>query len=138
MSSKNVAYVWKVGLGNLIGCGIGIGIMYGISRGLGYYYEHKDDEKGTIINKTDSWEVIVDTNGDKNPDRVIHFEPEYAAYYNYAQSGDKISYTNNGDKTIVTVGAQSYNNKIHKINGKSLDEIDRWNELSRYVKMKTR
>ncbi|MDE6478415.1 MAG: hypothetical protein K2L94_04180 [Alphaproteobacteria bacterium] len=136
MSAEQKANISGFFWGWILGTGIGIGIASGVVHGAGYYSEHKDDEKGTVIDKTDAGAVIVDTNGDKNPDRAIYFNDEYVPYYTYVQTGDQISYTNRGYKAVLTVGKHA--NKIRKINGKSLDEINQWNELNRHVKMKTR
>lgn len=103
-----------------------------------YHRNHGNDESGTIINKS-NYELMIDINNDNKADRVIQFPKYYdanLAYYNYAQVGDKISYSNTWKKDSFMVGF-GYN-EIRKIEGKSAKEILKWNEMLKHAKMKVR
>lgn len=99
---------------------------------------HKHDEEGTIVYK-ENYELAIDLDGDKQPDRMLRLSDwrlESKTFYNYAKVGDKISYVNELDNTIIDDGPE--NLEIQEVNGKTFSQICEWNELNKRVKMKSR
>lgn len=114
-------------VGGLVTAGMTIALMSGSE----YVRDNIiDKESGTVI-KTNDHSIVVDIDGDNRADRVLYAFGPKQVFAEYAQPGDKISYTNRTGCAELHISDMTSNGfcKIHEINGKNAKEIKQWQRM---------